>query len=76
MSDCVCLEQCPFFHDKMENMPSMAEMLKQRYCKGDWHECARHQIFEEFGVEAVPGNLFPNQNQLAMDLAMSLRARV
>lgn len=63
MSDCECLGGCAFFHDKMENMPSMSEILKDRYCKGDWMACARHQVFEKFGRDAVPGDLFPNQTE-------------
>ncbi len=61
MTDCECLEKCPFFHDKMENMPSMAGMLKQRYCQGEWGLCARHRVFCALGRSAVPTDLFPNQ---------------
>ena len=61
MADCECLETCPFFNDKMANMPSMAEMLKSRYCKGDWASCARHRVFTVLGTDGVPGDLFPNQ---------------
>jgi len=61
MADCECLERCPFFNDKMANMPSMADMLKSRYCKGDWASCARHRVFLALGEEAVSGDLYPNQ---------------
>jgi hypothetical protein len=74
MADCECLPKCPFFHDKMENMPSMAEMLKERYCKGDWSACARHQIFETLGRENVPSDLFPNQQDVAAEMLLSQRA--
>jgi hypothetical protein len=73
MSDCECLAGCPFFHDKMADMPSMAEMLKERYCKGDWQACARHQIFTEFGKGNVPTDLFPNQQDIAAEQLVALR---
>lgn len=68
MGDCECLPKCAFFHDKMENMPSMSEILKARYCQGDWAECARHQVFARLGREGVPGDLFPNQQDRVADL--------
>lgn len=68
MSDCECLATCPFFNDKMANMPSMAEMLKTRYCKGDWQMCARHRVFEALGKSEVPSDLFPNQDDMATQL--------
>lgn len=61
MSDCECLERCPFFNDRMANMPAMAHLVKQRYCQGDWARCARHQVFEALGSEHVPSDLFPSQ---------------
>jgi len=73
MSDCVCLEGCPFFNDKMANMPSMAEILKQRYCRNDWQDCARHKVFEEFGRDAVPGDLFPNEVERSEQILAELR---
>ena len=65
MADCECLEICPFFNDKMANMPSMADMLKSRYCKGDWADCARHRVFVALGIEGVPIDLYPNQEDEA-----------
>ena len=63
MTACVCLERCPFFNDRMAEMPAMAHLLKQRYCQGDWASCARHQVFEAVGAENVPGDLFPPQTE-------------
>lgn len=65
MAGCECLEKCAFFHDRMENMPAMAEMLKNRYCLGDYRACARHRVFERLGREAVPGDLFPADAEYA-----------
>lgn len=61
MADCVCLPRCPFFNDRMANMPSMAQQYKKRYCQGDSADCARHMIFSTLGRDHVPPGLFPNQ---------------
>lgn len=65
MSDCVCLPKCPFFNDKMANMPTMAHKLKDKYCTGDNSSCARFMIFGKLGREAVPVDLFPSQSDRA-----------
>jgi hypothetical protein len=65
MNQCECLAGCPFFHDKMENMPAMADIFKKRYCLGDSLTCARHRVFEARGREFVPMDLFPNDNEYA-----------
>jgi hypothetical protein len=61
MSDCVKLKGCPFFNDKMDNMPLLANMYKKNYCKGDFQSCARWIVSETVGKEKVPLDLFPNQ---------------
>jgi len=63
MADCECLPKCPFFHDRMESMPAMAELMKQNYCTGNWARCARHQVFSVKGRDGVPSDLFPNQQE-------------
>jgi hypothetical protein len=61
MADCELLQGCLFFNDKMANMPSTAEVIKLRYCRGDNAECARYMIFRALGRGKVPEGLFPNQ---------------
>ena len=68
MADCECLAACPFFNEKMENMPSMVHIYKDRYCHGDNLSCARFQVFKALGREAVPKDLFPNQGERAQDV--------
>jgi hypothetical protein len=58
---CECLEKCPFFNDKMADMPSMSDLLKDRYCRGEWRSCARYRVFEVVGRESVPPDLYPAQ---------------
>lgn len=66
MTECECLAACPFFNDKMERMPAMAEMYKKNYCKGDFERCARYMVFKALGKPAVPINLYPNQQEKAL----------
>jgi len=61
MSDCQYSEACQFLHNNVKDMPSIAEIFKQRYCISSPHTCARYQVFEELGRRHVPENLFPNQ---------------
>ena len=68
MADCECLARCPFFNDKMANMPAMSDLYKTRYCHGEFDGCARFMIFKERGREAVPADLFPNQADRARAL--------
>ena len=65
MAQCECLSGCPFFYDKMENMPAMAEMYKNKYCLGSSDNCARHIVFSTLGKSAVPTDLYPNDMSYA-----------
>ena len=60
MPNCEYLEKCSFFNDKIQNMPSAADMVKEMYCKGNFKECARYMIFIALGKEKLPPDLFPN----------------
>ncbi|THB62855.1 MAG: hypothetical protein D6E12_18345 [Desulfovibrio sp.] len=61
MADCELIAKCIFFNDKMAQMPKAAELLKDRYCRGDNSECARFAVFKAKGREAVPPDLGPSQ---------------
>jgi len=56
--NCAKLSGCPFFHDKMANMPSAADALKSKFCLGDFNPCARFQVSS--AGKPVPVDLFPN----------------
>jgi len=66
MSDCECLPECPFFHDRMADVPALADIIKQRRCQGDNSDCARHIVFESLGSEAVPSDLYPTEVERAL----------
>ncbi len=62
MADCECLPKCPFFNNKMfDMMPAMIDILKTKYCQGEFSSCARYMVFKARGREAVPVDLYPNQ---------------
>jgi len=68
MAECVCLPKCIFFHDKMADMPTTTERMKQHYCLGNNSGCARFQVFTAVGREHVPADLFPHNLDRARDL--------
>jgi hypothetical protein len=61
MADCICLLTCPFFNEKMANMPSIKDMYKKNFCKTDNSGCARYMVFKALGKGNVPSDLYPNQ---------------
>jgi len=65
MADCELTETCIFFNDKMADMPVMADIYKDRYCRGAKSECARYLVFSTIGRENVPIDLYPNQRERA-----------
>lgn len=65
MADCECLNACPFFNDQMAEMPSMSNIIKQRYCRGSNSQCARHMVFRTLGRERIPADLYPSQTERA-----------
>jgi hypothetical protein len=68
VAECECLPKCPFFNDKMQNMPSLTSMMKKRYCLEDSSECARHIVFLVLGSEKVPADLYPSQAERAREI--------
>jgi hypothetical protein len=65
MAQCDRLATCPFFNDRMENMPGVAALLKTQYCEGDFHACARFRVAAKLGSTDVPGTLFPQDSATA-----------
>jgi hypothetical protein len=71
MVNCPLLATCLFFNDKMAEMPATADLLKERYCRGDNSICARHMVFVKLGREKVPANLMPSDTKRAKDIISS-----
>ncbi len=61
--DCPNLAGCPFFNDRMESKPAIANILKKQYCQGDYQACARYIVKNATGE--CPGELWPNQQEKA-----------
>jgi hypothetical protein len=66
--NCPALAACPFFADRIQNMPSTAQLLKQRYCIEDYERCARWMVREKLGKQAVPLDLFPHDTARAREI--------
>ena len=68
MPDCEMIAKCLFFNDKLADKPGTAEMMKNRYCRGDFKECARYVVCKALGREKVPADMFP----IHMDKAQAM----
>lgn len=68
MAECELVEGCIFFNNKMMNMPATADLLKSKYCKGDYTSCARYMVFKALGRPKVPADLFPQQSEKAAEV--------
>lgn len=65
MSECPSIAACPFYNDKRANKPALVEMYKNRFCRNNNSACARWKVASTLGKQAVPSDLFPNQNERA-----------
>ena len=68
MADCVSLPACPFFNEKIANMPGTTKVMQAIYCKGDSGKCARFIVSKALGKSAVPIDLFPDQINKANEI--------
>ncbi|MBN1646465.1 MAG: hypothetical protein JW874_00410 [Spirochaetales bacterium] len=65
MSDCEIAKSCPFFNDKMANMPADSAKLKENYCKSNSLHCARFMVYQALGENKIPPDLLPNEKEKA-----------
>ncbi len=65
MGECHRLSTCIFFNDRMENMPTVAALLKKQYCQGAFQSCARFRVDAKLGSTYVPETLFPQDSAAA-----------
>ncbi len=63
MSACEKIEKCQFFNDKMDNMPSTSQAMKDSFCMADKEGCARYVV--STSGHAVPSDLFPHMTERA-----------
>ena len=68
MPECEFLQGCAFFNDKMSLEGGLGAIYKQRYCKGNFKDCARYMVATQLGREHVTLSLFPNMTEKAREL--------
>jgi hypothetical protein len=68
MAECPSLSTCPFFNDKMANMPGKTISIKKKYCLGNNSICARYMVASKLGKEKVPSDLFPEDVDRANEI--------
>lgn len=66
MARCEKTEKCPFFNDRMENMPSTATAMKESFCMADKEGCARYVV--STAGHSVPPDLFPHMAERARSI--------
>jgi UTP-glucose-1-phosphate uridylyltransferase len=73
MKKCPLLEECRFFNDIIENVPSVSARLKEQYCLGDNSTCARLLVSAEIGKEHLPDDVFPHEMEKAQKIIRHFR---
>ncbi len=68
MAECELLSKCPFFNEKMTDLPATTARMKKRLCLTDNSQCARYMIFKALGRDKVPADLFPHQVNRALEI--------
>lgn len=66
--NCIKLNGCPFYNDKIQVEHGIGLIFKKKYCKGNFELCARYKVMQEAGEEYVPANLYPNMMDIAVDI--------
>ncbi len=69
MAACGHLSDCPFFNDRMANMPLVSEILKEQYCLSEMSRCARYRVYRS-GLP-VPNDLFPDDQDRCLSILES-----
>jgi hypothetical protein len=65
MTTCDQIDTFRFFKEAMVKMPTIAEMMKKKYCHDDFDSCARKVVFQNLGKGHAPVDLAPNDIQRA-----------
>jgi hypothetical protein len=72
MAECDRRATCLFFNDRMaevegpmDEMPTVASLLKTQYCRGRFETCARYRVAAKLGSTSVPPDLYPQDARRA-----------
>jgi hypothetical protein len=60
MSGCETLDECPFYNNRLDNMPDVSEAMKRRYCLKNFTQCAIYIVRSSLGRKLVPADLHPD----------------
>ena len=60
MDRCELHTSCFFFNEQVSNMPQIMGHLRDKYCNGDFANCARFKISQSCGRDKVPTYIYPN----------------
>ena len=60
MANCEYCTSCFFFTQLVGDMPHSTDYLRDKYCNGDFNECARFKISKSYGMDNVPPHIFPD----------------
>ena len=63
---CPFLDQCDFIHKNVTKTPELIQRIRSRYCtKTAYCQCARFQVHQSWGADAVPPLMLPEQTDWA-----------
>ncbi len=68
MGECEFMEKCPFYNDKLGNVPEKVEELKVHYCRNNNLHCARYMVVNALGKDRMPVELYPHEKERAYTL--------
>lgn len=74
MPQCELLHTCVFLRRQTRHVPRSAERYRHTFCLADCWTCARYQVAQKLGHEAVPGFLLPDDYERAQKM-ISKRGR-
>lgn len=73
MAGCEKLSGCPMVNGARGNPADSCEKIKEKYCNGNYSECARYMIVREVGGDFVPPDLQPDQIEEAKEIIEECR---
>jgi hypothetical protein len=59
MAKCEYSSSCSFLNKSLDDLSPASEYLKEKYCNGQFDDCARFRLSKSVGIENVSDNLSP-----------------
>ncbi|MDA3937440.1 MAG: hypothetical protein PF636_11425 [Actinomycetota bacterium] len=72
MAICKYMNDCQFFGPEVGYSPEMYEHLRQGFCLGDSHECARLKAVRMIGPECIPDDLLPTETERLHEITIKM----